>query len=359
MKYPVVKSALILTGASLTAVLLWNAILALLVLQHPTMIHDDVWGVHYPAYADVMVGTEGYAHVKMDQYGFNNTDAVYQGHGQRLVMLGDSHTESLQVPRAANFSSRLAQKLGDGFQVINLGVGDNSMANHMYIAPQVQKVLHPDLVVLQVTSDDFYVDAVRADKSIRLVPDRQGFAVQTHFALSPLQQMKQRLKSSPVAATILESSFTKYAFNRLVKWRGAFGGSENTAVAAGEQPGAQPDVPAIIDFEMQTLAHVFPRVVVVYLPMTPYMNGRKVIFDESQDAVAIKSLVNQKAAALGWGFIDMSGSFAQAYTEQAQMTRGFDNTRPGVGHLNSYGHQLVADALHAYVHNYLKEPKPL
>jgi hypothetical protein len=84
----------------------------------------------------------------------------------RLLMLGDSYTEAFQVDEAASHTARLEQLLHSGFpgldfQVINTGVGGYGTGQELlYFQTQGKKYM-PDLVVLNVCTNDFSDDADR------------------------------------------------------------------------------------------------------------------------------------------------------------------------------------------------------
>jgi lysophospholipase L1-like esterase len=44
-------------------------------------------------------------------------------------------------------------------------------------------------------------------------------------------------------------------------------------------------------------------------------------------------------------FIDMSDDFIAAYNKEKIVPYGFSNTIPGEGHLNKYGHEIIAERL--------------
>jgi hypothetical protein len=44
-------------------------------------------------------------------------------------------------------------------------------------------------------------------------------------------------------------------------------------------------------------------------------------------------------------FIDMSEDFVAAYNDEKIVPYGFSNTIPGEGHLNKYGHEIIAERL--------------
>jgi hypothetical protein len=47
----------------------------------------------------------------------------------------------------------------------------------------------------------------------------------------------------------------------------------------------------------------------------------------------------------GITFIDMADDFIAAYDREKIVPYGFSNTLPGEGHLNKYGHKIIAERL--------------
>lgn len=48
---------------------------------------------------------------------------------------------------------------------------------------------------------------------------------------------------------------------------------------------------------------------------------------------------------LGIVFVDMTDPFIELYANEHQLAQGFINTAVGSGHLNKYGHRVIAEKL--------------
>ena len=103
----------------------------------------------------VLWGTEGYG----------RTDYVRDGEiatpfetGGVVVVLGDSHTEALQVDDAAKFVSVAETELrrrGRLFDPRNLGFSGGTMADYVQLGPSIMSRYHPAVLVIQLSSADF------------------------------------------------------------------------------------------------------------------------------------------------------------------------------------------------------------
>lgn len=101
----------------------------------------------------------------------------------RVIALGDSYTESLQVPQDKNYSALLERKLNQYFQeaginkraeVINAGVsGFSPISEYLYFTSELSR-LNPDLVIQQIYANDVHNDN---EATVMSVLDQDGLPV--------------------------------------------------------------------------------------------------------------------------------------------------------------------------------------
>ena len=102
----------------------------------------------------------------------------------RIILLGDSYTEALQVEEGKSFARRLESMLqqdfrvkGKSVEVLNAGVsGYSPIIQYLYFKRDLAK-LNPDLVVLQLFTNDVFED--NKFKAMSLL-DSEGFPVKIH-----------------------------------------------------------------------------------------------------------------------------------------------------------------------------------
>lgn len=82
---------------------------------------------------------------------------------------------------------------------------------------------------------------------------------------------------------------------------------------------------------------------VVYLSLPVYGANRQAI---PQD-VSAKEIFSNAARQAGIDFVDTGSAFAKDYAETGEPADGFYFSQPGIGHLNSEGHAVVARAISA------------
>lgn len=110
---------------------------------------------------------EGYGSFQFNSFGMQNDEVTLEKpvNVMRVAVFGDSYVESLQVPRAENYCSllaeKLAEKLGQPVQVLNFGVSNYSLAQDYLRYQTLAKNFHPDLVIV----------AYRVGETEKVLPD--------------------------------------------------------------------------------------------------------------------------------------------------------------------------------------------
>jgi lysophospholipase L1-like esterase len=93
----------------------------------------------------------------------------------RILVLGDSVTFGYGVPGAETFPGVLESMLGDGFEVLNLGVGGYNPYNEAALLRDVGPGYEPDLVLVQFCVNDLNDPTLHFDAQTRLqlgaIPD--------------------------------------------------------------------------------------------------------------------------------------------------------------------------------------------
>lgn len=124
-------------------------------------------------------------------FGFLNGPVTVQKGADtlRVLVLGDSFTEALQVPREKNYSGLLEQRLqehaGREFrkvEVLNAGVSGYSPLNYYLSFKRELGRFKPDLVLVQIFANDVFEDNTARAKSLS---DQEGLPLKTHRYFVP------------------------------------------------------------------------------------------------------------------------------------------------------------------------------
>jgi len=265
--------------------------------------------------------------------------------GPRIVLLGDSHTEALQVNDAEKYPSIAAAALQqDGMTANfhNIAQSGSSMADFVYLAPFVHAQFHPRIVVIQIGVQSF-VDGnafdtqhtnyfvMASDGSLQLkhkaLPDRtadwmlspkRDFAL-IDYGISRWNEMMNKIKSQQ----------TRLA-------------AEPATPTVNATPTEANDFPRKVKAQLDALHNAYPDVtlVIVFLPFVPYIQHNTLVTQDRDEDLVRLSLLPRTY----WRVVDPTADF-NALVQLGKLPRGFANTTPGSGHLNADGHAVVGKLL--------------
>ncbi len=266
---------------------------------------------------------EGFASVKMDENGFNNTAVSDE---IDILLMGSSHMEAYQVAQTENCGYLLNKYLPDFF-TYNIGISghtiyriaDNIEAALSEYSPSEYVLIETNTVQLSISE----MNKVISGEAARIPSHDSGilFWLQKIPAFKPL-------------------------YNQFDNWINI-----KTDTDSGEEYEAKETV---ISDEYRTTLLSFLSIiknasekhgivpVIFYAPNESLNeNGTPVYQTDTKYLEAY----DEACSSLGIVFTDMSDSFLSLYNEQKVLAHGFSNTAVGAGHLNRYGHEAVAQAV--------------
>ncbi len=254
----------------------------------------------------------------------------------RVLVLGDSYTEALQVDDGETFADVAEARLraiGSDTQLINEGSSTRSVAHYIALAPRFAELFSPTWTVVQLRDSDVMADAWHPAKThfertageglrvVRVAPSaRHGFS-------RILWDWRQR------------SALVGYAVVRLGELR-EVASHEPPLFRAAETPRVTWEITSTpedypVEAELAALVDAFDaRVTLLYLasfdptaPLTP---------------TPTETRVSAYAASRGIGFVNTRTLHSEL---RGWSPFGFSNTPYNQGHLNSLGHRLAGDLL--------------
>ncbi|MCB2156784.1 hypothetical protein KQI84_18050 [bacterium] len=292
-------------------------------------------------------GTEGYGVSRAGQYGWRggHIPPVPDG-GFRILVIGDSITEAMQVRDEVTFCNQLEQRLREahpGVQVVNAGSSGWSMPDVLGNAAFFEEKLDPDLVVVQAAWRDLTSNAIGKGqgfweiagegKDIHLVQnDPSGGRVLTNPILGPLY---------------CHSALARYGLFRLKLYLGQK--QDAPPKKEGKPEVKSPEVPQIerdrADWELRELAARFPvPVVLLDVPGYPAVNSNGIAIEPPPIEQEQRRVYRALAKKHHLTYVRQA-SFYGLYASDQEFGRGFSRHNPATGHLNPRGHALIADAL--------------
>jgi lysophospholipase L1-like esterase len=164
------KGFLLVVSFAFAIVIMELAVRALMPQSDRFVEFDPVLGWKHPANSDGYWRNETThpVQIRINSHSLRGPVIDYQKQANqfRILMLGDSFTEAFQVEEAESHSSVLRQLLNSGghereFQVINSGVGGYGTGQELLYFQNAGKKYSPNLVVLNVCTNDLSDDADR------------------------------------------------------------------------------------------------------------------------------------------------------------------------------------------------------
>jgi hypothetical protein len=315
--------------AVLVALFLFGEGLTRLVLTSPSrQVFDAELGFHYMPHAEFFNGSEGGARLTLNSLGFNDSDVEAKHSRRRVVVVGDSLTESVQVERADNYISGL-KGLRPDLQLINLAQASIGPLEYRVLLDRFRPQLEPDVTIVAFSEGDLG-DLQSGRWSVIRGGDGRIVAVRLEVAdRHALKQAFEPLLQSSALATLLMRRIKPTLEQVGVLSREFANGPKHDIRSCGE----------VMSFILAGAKAEGP-VVAMFLPQIDYLPARR---SRMTRISSEESKFFQAAAAqAGVPFFIADEALMKQYEETGQPGHGFGNARMGVGHLNAYGHRAVA-----------------
>jgi hypothetical protein len=262
-----------------------------------------------------------------------------------VVVLGDSYTEAVQVNDDQKFVSvaeNILQERGLKMDLHNLGASGRSIADYVYIAPFVRTMYSPDIVVVQLAKNDFIESFdsshqnffVRSGASIELIHNEDYFRVDPN-----LRNMVSSTGLGSLAFYKL-APFVKEQRLRLAKAAG-----QNQVEGQVTAPDGLNS--SEIGMQINLLKKAYPdsQVAFLVIPDISIVQGVELVLSSESDDLLVEAMNEFLDPPL----LYPRDEFVELYTTHQKFPRGFSNTLPNYGHLNSDGNFAVGVALAGYL----------
>jgi lysophospholipase L1-like esterase len=308
-------------------------------------VYDPEIGYSYLPNKELFQAKEGYARFKFNALGLNDAEIGANDDRCRVLVVGDSYTTSLQVPREQNFTS-VAEQLNPGLDVVNAGRDGLFLGDVHKVVRRLVPNLHPDLVVYVFSEGDVDDDTQLADFHI-VVDPISGAIVDAVMNVEAKEGFKEAfgpILHRSALATRLASQLQPSAATAaglFQTWRSWFDGGTRSEPPSRVAP-ARPPTQDILTFVFKRLGDTAPTAL-LYINALHY--GAHDQASVAQTSIDAEAVAREAASRAGLTFSDAGDQLIGAVAQTGQPPFGFDNgVRPG-GHLNAIGHQAVARAL--------------
>jgi len=288
-------------------------------------------------WANTHVGKEGIVEI-IDEAAFGKPS---------ILLWGDSYVEALQVAdedKMAQVATRMLRENGSDARIFGIASSGQMIADYILEMPAYER-LFSDIethVIFLAGVEDMLPDQATQDRARfvsrpepALLPDPRSGGDAAESARSRWVN-DLRLNVVSRARRKIRDGFSDLRF-RPGPVRTETG---EPASDVGENP------PALTDFRyiaQRLRGSTSKPIIVIYCPVLPFIKDGHVVTDDPDAAIA--SNCARALANVGIRMIDLSGKLRSSFLKDHVMARGFPNTYPGKGHLNPFGHRMVAGAV--------------
>ena len=254
-----------------------------------------------------------------------------------VLVLGDSKVEALQVSDRETMGSVLERRLrtsGRPWNVQEYGWSGANGPDFVFAASWIDRTFHPQTVFIVVDARDFVLTTAVA----RLREDADGVTAEPIGPGArpgrPAESggsLLRRLKTSG----LLYASAMRLILDVLPRLRPAEPGGRADADAS------QSASDRVVDLVLHALVQAYGnKLVMVYAPDQPFSQTPP----EPDEGSLSVACARAHAACL-----DLRQAMMADLEGRHELTRGFTNTPPGLGHLNAAGHELAAGAMYDWL----------
>jgi len=327
----------------LTVFLLIVELGARLLIKSPTPynVNDPTLGLVIEKGTLVLWGEEGYGITYYQDYG--EVATPYSG-GENILVLGDSNTAAWQVLQSQKFTSVAEETIrtkGIYVDLHNLGLPSATIADYFYLANGAIEKYNPSLVVIELT----YFQARGAFNSNR----NNHFKINQDGSIDFIHLGNIKKTDQPERVQVKYNKFCNFSTLsstiRVICERTSnlFVDIESSEGIPNNWKDKLPDVA----MELRGAYQNIPMIIIL-LPNAPVITKDTLKLDDAGDIV-----YNDLSNISDWHIIYPLPEFI-ATAEQGIMPRGFYNSAPGTGHINSVGHEIIGKMLASSIEDILR-----
>ncbi|HWN17753.1 MAG TPA: hypothetical protein VNO19_02445 [Gemmatimonadales bacterium] len=252
------------------------------------------------------------------------------------VILGDSHVEAVEVPDRETMGAIVERSLRSADTRINVrqyGWYGSDVPKYVQVAPEITQVWDPVWVVVVITASDLGPDILTA--GVRLVRGTDG-----HWGVTAESAPARIGRARKIAEQVLSSSGLIYHLAKrgqtaglpIIRAKNEFGAGK-----ASLRPGGIP-LPERTLIALDALREAYGERLRILFATDVGIDG---LAPESPAENAVLAA----CASLGLRCASTRAPMIQDRLDSARLSRGFTNSVPGEGHLNTVGHTLAAETI--------------
>ena len=273
-------------------------------------------------------GTEGFAFGKTNNDGYINIEDYNEDTDVDILILGSSHMESYEVLLNETTTSQLNILLGGGLYAYNIGISGHTFLTCYGNLSYALKKYNPSKYVIIETSNIIF-DEGSLNEALN----------------GTFKEIESR--SEGILAKLSENPFLRIVYKQL---KGFIGKSNNDDEEVDNFDNDFDKILPLMDEILNNISIEANKYgikpIILYHPSTKInVDGSLELSAEIENIDKFRELCDKNNITL----LDMSGRFRYEYYNNHILPYGFSNTTIGTGHLNKYGHKMIAEELYKII----------
>lgn len=274
--------------------------------------------------------TEGISYGRTNNEGFMNNFDYQKGMNINILIMGSSHMEGFNVSQYENTAAMLDSLLEDKI-VYNIGTSGHDFLTCCSNFNAAMEYYKPkEYVVIETSRLDFTVDELISvlNGTIPEISDHStgliGFLSRNPFLRFTYHQLKGFMNASNAESNDISSN-------------AQFQTVDNSLYLDN-----------VLSYLSDIASKNETKIIIVYHPTTQiYPNGDLKFPDDTIERTKFIDLCNKNEIV----FLDMTERFQYEYDTNHILPHGFCNSSVGSGHINKYGHEMIASELYNIIEN--------
>ena len=271
-------------------------------------------------------GTEGFASGTTDENGYNNAYEVAEGTPVDILLMGSSQTEGLYVDEKENMGYLLNEMFaenGENRYVYNIGMSAHTFLRNVSNLKYALETYQPtEYVVLETDFINFENEETDA-----ALQDR----------MSPLE-----IYQDGILYRIQEIPYFKLLYQQYKDFTSTETETTGIAKLDASAYNVQKAQELLRYVKEQADAYGVTAMIYYYPSLSLEEDGSLTTSADDEMTANFSGLCEEN----GIIFVDMTEAFEWEYEENHHIVSGFSNTAECYGHLNRYGHKLIAEAIY-------------
>jgi hypothetical protein len=252
-----------------------------------------------------------------------------------VLIVGDSHVEAFQVPDEQTMGGYLERKLrssGKQWNAWQYGWSGAEGADYIFAAPMFLEKFPTPYIFLTMNDGDF---RTKVGEQARIF-DRNGMVVAEGLVPNAIRGREPSF-GGHLARKMKESGFIyaaalRFQLDLKPQWE------EQHASAQDDLPANGVSHADLMELIVRGLKQQYgDKLYIVYMPPQP--------FSADEPLEPAESLLMAQCHAQAVNCRSIRDRMIRELTVNHNLSRGFSDTQPGIGHLSARGHELVADEI--------------